>query len=328
MTDDRDSFSHVFFIDASSKEALSSGFEAIARDSKAGDSSAAALSWRGRQHSQWLLVLDNADDPTLDLNPWIPSCTHGNILITSRNEQCRMLAPNHFTRVEALAQTEAIQLLLRCCLLEAPSTGDVEIASCIVMELGCLALAIVQAGSYVANCSSLQNYQRIYRSNRATLLSLRSVQGYSEYEHTVYTTWDISYQKLNSQARRLHCLCSFLHFAHIPRRIFEEGSFQGFENEIHFDLAVAELRSYSLLTLNHPTTYSVHPLVHQWSRDRLNDGENAEIRAAAIGLLASCVNWRFEASDYSWRRELLLHAIVALEDSKLEDLDPMHLFSI
>ena len=39
------------------------------------------------QHEEWLLLLDNADDPNLNLHDYFPRCAHGNILITSRNRE-------------------------------------------------------------------------------------------------------------------------------------------------------------------------------------------------------------------------------------------------
>ena len=64
------------------------------------------------QREEWLLFLDNADDPSLDLRPYI-SWSHGNILITSRNQELRIHAPKCSIRVDRLDLEDATELLLK-----------------------------------------------------------------------------------------------------------------------------------------------------------------------------------------------------------------------
>jgi len=59
------SFSDIFYIDASTKETISAHLGQIALAKGIGKSEKATLDWLSGQRKEWLLLLDNADDPTL-----------------------------------------------------------------------------------------------------------------------------------------------------------------------------------------------------------------------------------------------------------------------
>lgn len=66
------------------------------------------------------------------------------------------------------------------------------------------------------------------------------------------------------------------------------------------------LNSFSLIkTDSHG--YSVHPLVHSWSRDRMTD-EGRKLRSrAASALLAHSITWNLLGADFAFRRKLIPH---------------------
>ena len=101
-------------MDASSSNTITTDLENIAQAKAAGDSSQNALSWLARQHEEWLLLFNNADDAKLNLHKYFPSCSHGNILITSRNRDTRLhaLSPGSNYNVSNLAPSDAKCLLL------------------------------------------------------------------------------------------------------------------------------------------------------------------------------------------------------------------------
>lgn len=76
----------MFYVDASSEETIKTDMASIAVDKGIGDSAADALRWM-EGHDDWLLVLDSADDPSLNLSDFIPQNSNGNTIITSRNAQ-------------------------------------------------------------------------------------------------------------------------------------------------------------------------------------------------------------------------------------------------
>ena len=66
----------------------------------------ASLRWLTSQTDQnWLLVFDNADNVDLKLKQYFPSCSSGNILITTRNRELR-----HYTAEDADADVKDMDL--------------------------------------------------------------------------------------------------------------------------------------------------------------------------------------------------------------------------
>ncbi|KAH8834424.1 hypothetical protein DL96DRAFT_1810696 [Flagelloscypha sp. PMI_526] len=215
-------FNDIFFVDASDKYTLENDLKTIAIGVSDKPTIEDALHLLRTTKEEWLLFLDNADDPSLDLRPYF-SWSHGNVLITTRNPEVRMHAPDCSIRVDQLELDDAVKLLLRG--LDVDETlGTRETASEIVQKLGCLALAVNQARAFLAqNICSLSEYLPIYMKNRQKLLEDRLIQTTDDYKHTVYTTWTISFNKLSSPAVRLVELLCFMHHEGIPSRIFEDA---------------------------------------------------------------------------------------------------------
>jgi hypothetical protein len=97
----------------------------------------------------------------------------------------------------------------------------------IEQELGCFALAIVQAGAYIfkSECG-LGRYLEMYRERRGTLLEeyRTQMQKIDDYERTVYTTWLMSFERLSPQAATFFKICAFLHHDGISEAIFQNAA--------------------------------------------------------------------------------------------------------
>jgi len=66
----------------------------------------ASLRWLANQTDRnWLLIFDNADNVDLNLKQYFPSCSSGNILITTRNRELR-----HYTAKDADADVKGMDL--------------------------------------------------------------------------------------------------------------------------------------------------------------------------------------------------------------------------
>jgi hypothetical protein len=105
-------FSDIFFIDTSTTERIDTGLKNIAVAKCAGQSSKDGLTWLAGKVDEWLLFFDNADDPSINLNDFVPQCDHGNIIITSRNPGLCVYAGSH-SLVSDMEEDDAVALLLR-----------------------------------------------------------------------------------------------------------------------------------------------------------------------------------------------------------------------
>ncbi|KAJ7158535.1 P-loop containing nucleoside triphosphate hydrolase protein, partial [Mycena filopes] len=286
-------FTNIFLVDASKPDTIDSGLKNIAISKGLGNSVADASNWLQSMHEDWLLFFDNADDPNLDLNKFIPKCNHGNIMITSRNPGVRVYGSHSL--VSDMEEVDAINLLLQSAKTEN-SEANLKIAADIVKELCYLPLAIVQAGTFISKSEDLSGYLALYHKNRTRLLSEQIAQTHDGYAWTVYTTWQISFDRLSKLAATLLQLCSFLHYTGISEDMFSNASKYSFPqwrpskeeleeplkflshfleptgewDSFRFLAVTNEIKAYSLISFDAKSRlFSIHPLVHSWTHSRL-----------------------------------------------------------
>jgi hypothetical protein len=77
------SFSDVFFIDATTTQTIDAKLKDIALGKEIGENMNNTIIWLAEKHKEWLLLFNIAGDTMLNLFQFFPSCSHGNILITS-----------------------------------------------------------------------------------------------------------------------------------------------------------------------------------------------------------------------------------------------------
>jgi len=115
----------VCWVDAETPSTLSTSYVALAGklDVVAADPSLQVEAIRGwfDRHKDWLLVFDNAD-PDVDLKPYVPQGTSGNVLITSRNRNWRGIATT--VSVDVWLLPECVEYLTK--LLSAADKSDSE----------------------------------------------------------------------------------------------------------------------------------------------------------------------------------------------------------
>ncbi|KAJ7211767.1 hypothetical protein GGX14DRAFT_362346, partial [Mycena pura] len=277
---------------------MDTSFKNIAIEKKIGDTAKAAIQWFAAREEEWLLLFDNADDPNIDLNKFFPQCNHGNVIITTRNPGLSVYAGAN-THVDNMEEADAVELLLRSAALESVPKNRVA-ATAIAKELACLPLAIIQAGAYIAKSRNLGGYLTVYSTNKSRLLNEKPAQSHDSYVWTVYTTWQMSFNKLSPLAAQFLQLCSFLHHKGISEEFFInaskyhpksasptekdlEGSLEFLSHfvlpgktwdTLRFQDVTAEIMSYSLMIFDpDQTMFSMHPLVHDWCQSIITDQE-------------------------------------------------------
>ncbi|MCJ1314586.1 hypothetical protein MMC25_008268 [Agyrium rufum] len=188
---------------------------------------------------EYLLIFDGADDVD-QIYGLMPPGTCGNIIFTSRDPTIRGLSAGQKTEVGELDLPDAIHLLLTAAGLSDCSAIQRKQARAICEELGCLALAVDQAGAYIANGQcNLDSFLSTYKEHRRDLLQSPVFRG-SDYDRTVYTTLDVSYRALEKRtatmddrgraarlALQILNIFAFWHFKDIPEEIFRRAAEAG-----------------------------------------------------------------------------------------------------
>ncbi|KAJ6459226.1 hypothetical protein C8R45DRAFT_1221398 [Mycena sanguinolenta] len=286
-------FNDQLFLDASTTETIQNGLRHITTAKGAGTASQDALAWLVGRHEGWLLFFDNADDPEINLNEFIPRCHHGNIIITSRNPNLRMYGGN--SQVSDMEESDAVALLLKSS-QQVVSVSNELLAQDIVKALCDFPLAIVQAGAFILEAGTLETYLDLFLKNRTELLKRQSSQRHDDYAWAVYTAWEMSFSKLSPTAAMFLQLCSLIHWDDISEDIFSRAAncvmqspqitmsreflshfvgATGKWNSLSFLEVTNEIKAYSLLNFNpERKTFSIHPLVHSWTRTTLDPAES------------------------------------------------------
>ncbi|MGW0575470.1 tetratricopeptide repeat protein [Streptomyces sp. NPDC002920] len=204
-----------FWVNASERMSLRAGLLAVAGDqgaaagelaaAAAGQRAAADLVWHylDRSSEPWLLVLDNADDPTvLEDGAWLRVSTRGTVLVTTRHATSTLWRVPGVRRhaLGLLPLDDAAQVL--CDL--APDAGDLESARRVAERLGRLPLALTLAGSHLAHqlleSWSMDEYDRKL-GEESTAIVDGGAAGYggSQSRHLVGQTWQLSLDALAGQ---------------------------------------------------------------------------------------------------------------------------------
>jgi tetratricopeptide (TPR) repeat protein len=228
----------VFWVDVGKAATVESDFITIAKLlGQSVESVPDALHVLASTKQTWLLILDNADDTDFDYQAYLPSGTHGAVLMTSRVSHCKRYSPEQFEALEGLENEDSKELLLKAADIPKESwLSHSSQAQEVVQLLGSHTLALIQAGAYIAkgHCE-LHQYPMVYQRQRERLLRYRPEQARSRY-HDVYATFEASAQVLEeskSEATKdalyLLAILSMLDSAILPLQIFQSAWASGRE---------------------------------------------------------------------------------------------------
>jgi len=314
------------------------------------------LQWISCIQDEWLIVFDNADDPSPEMVArFFPPGNRGNILITSRNRSMgRIVSFENSIEINEMEESDAITLLLKSSCLDPLAAEHLAAAREIVTELGCIPLAVNHAGAYIetGNCG-INKYLRQFSSHRQTLMSDATFRGASNYDKTVYGTWDLSLKEIkkrasgqstigNAQAAQAAILilqiCAFYHHSNISTDIFRyaaeesknhvvqeldeklpqamtllDHTLLALDNDGHWDgfifgQGIGVLLSFSLMKRGQSSeTFSVHPLVHCWSREQMLITEQQRMYEMGSIILSCAIPLKFTSQDYALRQLIFPH---------------------
>jgi tetratricopeptide (TPR) repeat protein len=254
------------------------------------------------KNGEWLMVIDNADDSAdffktgtdqqhgsevqtdsairPKLNHYIPKCTHGSILVTTRSKETAFKFANqgliNVTSMSAIESEDLISTILKG--EDCDSYAVKELASL----LDYLPLALKQAAAYIReNSSSVRRYLEIYHESEDSALELLKLTFESEgrdldIPNAVATSWMISFDQIRLALPRAADILSLMAF--FDRQAIPESLLRNQDEPLSsFDKAVGKLLAYSLITRNVGNKhFDEHRLVHLISRAWLRQNGEAD----------------------------------------------------
>ena len=230
----------------------------------------------------WLLVLDNAEDPTV-VRPYLPGTGGGQVLITSRRTDWPGTAVAR--ALDVMTEVEALQLITGCPDPKTFPAAELAEAEVLARELGYLPLALAQARAYMRETGeSFAGYRALLETSAAKLLARG--RAHLDYPEPAAVTWDISLRAAEQQppsaARPLLELLAFFAPDALPLVVLDAdpGALpESLRDKLARNDAIAALNRFSLLRVD-AGTLTVHRLVQAVTRDVL-DAATAKARAEA-----------------------------------------------
>ena len=204
------------------------------------------LSFISTQKKRWLMVLDNVDQPRLSDNMLIVLFgrwkreSNGHMIITTRRERkeiCQRMDLKQDCCVEVFSfSTQEAKMFLLTRAGGDNAAGQENKLNELVVELGCLPLALEQAGAHIRSLQcSLSKYLEQYKLERLQLLSEHQANPSWEYESrsrlSVHTTWLLNFEYVKNSK-----------YGEIATRFVHAAAFFD-PDEIHEGLINAELLS-------------------------------------------------------------------------------------
>lgn len=280
----------VFWIHANSIERFREGYHNIVdecdipgRNEENCDKMTLLKRWLEKEHRNWLLIIDNADEASLfsskaellrektgadqSILEYIPESSHGSIVITTRNRA----SGAKFTRnrssdlVEVNTMTEdESSCLIRSTLTDhTPTDGEIQELTGL---LGQLPLALAQAAAFMQeNVLTISEYIELYKENDETQMDLLSepfetLGRDSRVPNAVATTLIVSINQIKDRdpkAIDILSLVAFVDQNDIPKSLIQAKV----KRALDLTKALGTLKAFSLITANERGYFSLHRLV-------------------------------------------------------------------
>ncbi|MDQ1288588.1 MAG: hypothetical protein QG622_2153 [Actinomycetota bacterium] len=271
---------------------------------------------------RWLLVFDNADDPT-DITKMLPTHGHVHVLLTSRAPGS---SPSGCLEVSVFSREHSITLLLRRAEGVAPAEADA-----VAESLGDLPLAIEHAGAWLAATGmSVSAYLDLLDTRLSDVLNQQQS---PDYPRTVAATWLISLDRLREQrpaAARLMELCACFASEPIPTRLLLKEPVTSllaeYDPELRDPMLLAQLFQeivrYSLVRVDSAQgTLEVHRLVQVVIREQMEPERQAETERSVLYILVAANPGDTDAPE-NWPRyaEIWPHVSIRAMGSRAREV--------
>ncbi|KAJ5128190.1 hypothetical protein N7526_006356 [Penicillium atrosanguineum] len=289
-------YSSVFWLNAASEATLKDSFRSIAslifdiQDSRlleGKDTIGRVHQWLSDStNTQWLLIFDNYDDPDqFEINNYYPhTISHGAIIVTTRWPD---RVGGNLLHVKPLQDIEDSLAVLRTRSKRENVESDPH-AKGLAKRLAGLPIALATAGTYLQRSTlSFERYLQEYE--KRWNLDPRHPTKLQEYrERTLYTTWNLSYARLetiDSAAAKLLKLLAYFGNNSLWYDLFHDGLTtespkwlrELVVDDMAFQGVMRTLTEFYFLEVHLASeSWSMHNCVHDWTLAVLNDSIDEE----------------------------------------------------
>ncbi|MFE0251214.1 FxSxx-COOH system tetratricopeptide repeat protein [Streptomyces sp. NPDC059010] len=243
---------------------------------------------RGLPTKRWMLVFDNADDPSW-LTRYFPQGGGGHILITSRNQAWGQQGSS--MPIDVFLRDESVEHLTRRA--SGLSSGE---ADQVANAVGDLPLAVEQTAAWLAETATpIDDYLRQLAEQTTDVLALNQP---ADYSHPVAATWNISIARLKERSPasvRLLQLCAFLAPEPISSQLLYSKEMidalrpydPSLQESLLLGRVVREIGRFALAKVDQVSnSIQVHRLVQAVIRSQLTEEEQQQARHVVHTVLA------------------------------------------
>ncbi|EXA32212.1 hypothetical protein FOVG_16583 [Fusarium oxysporum f. sp. pisi HDV247] len=254
--------------------------------------------------SEWLLILDNADEIEDFRNfMWKYLPQHGRILVTTRDPrfQGEFTEPDDGLNIIPMDDEQGLELLTKSIptRLRAKHKDTVLQSQDLLFLLGNLPLAIAQAAANIVDQQiSLTEYVEQFRkaSDRFEALKAPIRNGRTKdprnSTQSVNFTWQISFERLEASSPLSVVLLAYIscfHWESIPRDLLRKLPEFSALSDVEFRDVLARPIQLSLLEEYDTDSWAqlrMHPLVHEYSWKRVGDLSETILRTCSQAMAA------------------------------------------
>ena len=240
---------------------------------------AAALRWLS-EHSDWLLILDNADTREAGeaVEKLLAQLRGGHVMVTSRlSDWSGSVEP---FELELLSEKAAVEFLLeRTENRRVAQASDDDKARELAKELDGLALALEQAGAFISHMRcSFSNYLQRRHAREEKVRTWHDAR-LMHYPFSMAVTWDTTLEQLDGPARTLMNFLCWLAPEPVPRALLSGMKLQRSKHnaeegtpaeDVDIEDALASLAGFSMLKWETGNqAFRIHRLILEAIRERL-----------------------------------------------------------
>lgn len=165
----------------------------------------------------FLLIFDNMEHHDLLDQPW-PASSKGAVLITCRSHSLASKRTTKVIHLQCFAAEIGIDVLYSLTGLQPSNEADTNAAKELLQLLGGFPLAMVQISGFMNDRGySYEELLPLYQKSAKKIFTRTGAP--IQYEHTLGTVWEVSFERLSTKAKTLLNILTFFDPDLIPETI-------------------------------------------------------------------------------------------------------------